>query len=222
MSNLNDSVEFAKNPDPRCPCVLLLDTSGSMGGQKITALNQGLQAFKADIEKDELARRRCEIAIITFGNGTISIQQPFVIADEFQPPHLNAYGDTPMGAALLKGVELLRERKQVYKENAAPYYRPWLFLITDGKPTDGLWQEAARVVRLESDQNGLLFFPVGVDEADMNILRQIATPNRPPVMLKELMFVELFLWLSQSQKNVSRSKVGDRVSLPSIDGWSTI
>lgn len=34
--------EFAENPEQRCPCLLLLDTSGSMGGRPIAELNEGL------------------------------------------------------------------------------------------------------------------------------------------------------------------------------------
>src|ERR1022692_2452903 len=60
--------EFAENPDPRCACVLLLDTSGSMSGSPIDALNQGLQTFQSDIQEDALAKRRVEIAIVTFGS----------------------------------------------------------------------------------------------------------------------------------------------------------
>ena len=36
-------VEFAENPEPRCPCLLLLDTSASMGGDKLVELNDALQ-----------------------------------------------------------------------------------------------------------------------------------------------------------------------------------
>jgi hypothetical protein len=45
---------FADNPEPRCPCLLLLDTSGSMSGRPITALNSGLVAFKDDLAADSL------------------------------------------------------------------------------------------------------------------------------------------------------------------------
>ena len=40
-SHLEDMVEFVDNPEPRCPCVLLLDVSGSMTGSRIQALNNG-------------------------------------------------------------------------------------------------------------------------------------------------------------------------------------
>jgi len=65
---LEDAVEFAENPEPRCPCVLLLDTSGSMQGVPIEALNRGLQTFKDDLMRDPVAPKRVEVAIVTFDN----------------------------------------------------------------------------------------------------------------------------------------------------------
>ena len=57
-------LEFADNPEPRCPCILLLDTSKSMAGDRVAALNQGLQAFRDELIKDPLARQRVEVAIV--------------------------------------------------------------------------------------------------------------------------------------------------------------
>src|SRR5438270_313852 len=58
---------FADNPEPRAPCVLLLDTSRSMEGERIAQLNEGLLALKEHLEADDLARKRVELAIVTFG-----------------------------------------------------------------------------------------------------------------------------------------------------------
>ena len=52
--------EFLLNPEQRCPCVLLLDTSGSMHGDPIAELNEGLRAFKEDLISDSLAVKRVE------------------------------------------------------------------------------------------------------------------------------------------------------------------
>ncbi len=93
MSRLDNAVEFADNPDPRCPCVLLLDTSGSMSGAPIDALNEGLRTFQADIQEDALARRRVEVAVITFG-GVVQTVQDFAIAGDFVAPTLTASGGT--------------------------------------------------------------------------------------------------------------------------------
>ena len=217
-----DNVEFTDNPDPRCPCMLLLDTSGSMAGNKIDQLNKGLITFQEDINKDDLARRRCEVAIVTFGNEGVQTFQNFVTADEFMPPRLQAGGGTPMGDAIYRGLELLNERKQTYKKNGISYYRPWLFLITDGEPTDNKWLDAAQRVREEAARKGLAFFVIGVEGANMEKLRQIATPDRSPALLQGTQFAELFLWLSKSQQRISSSKLGEQVSLPSTDGWKAI
>ena len=213
-------VPFADNPDPRAPCLLLLDTSASMSGHKIAALNEGLKTFHADLMGDELARRRVEVGLVTFGHGGVQAPQPFVTVDEWQPPALAAGGSTPLGQALARGLELLRERKALYQRAGASYYRPWVFLITDGEPTDA-WQAPAQALRDEEARKGLVFFVVGVEGANLKTLAQIAPSERPPLKLKGLEFRELFLWLSQSQQRVSHSQVGDQLALPPI-GWADV
>ncbi|HOT93458.1 MAG TPA: VWA domain-containing protein [Anaerolineae bacterium] len=209
-------VEFAQNPEPRCPCVLLLDTSGSMSGAPIAELNAGLQTFKEALSKDELAMLRVEVAIITFG--PVEVKQDFVTASNFTPPVLETTGDTPMGTAINLALDKIQERKQIYKQHGITYYRPWAFLITDGAPTDGeVWQTAAKRVQEAEKNKKVAFFCVGVEGADMSILERISP--RQPLKLKGLNFREMFVWLSTSLCSVSRSKPGENVSLESPLGW---
>jgi uncharacterized protein YegL len=214
-------LSFVDNPEPRCPCVLLLDTSGSMDGDPIRQLNAGLKQFQSEIGSDTLASRRVEIAIITFG--PVQVQQDFVTADTFSAPTLTCTGTTPMGEAILEALDLIKLRKQLYQANGVAYYRPWIFLITDGAPTDS-WQQAAAAVRAAEKAKSLAFFPVGVDGADFDVLKQISP--RTPIKLKGLAFRELFQWLSNSLSSVSQSKVGDALRLPAPDttpnGWASI
>ena len=214
-----NSVEFDSNPEPRCPCVLLLDTSYSMSDSPIAALNSGLQVFKEDLMKDELAMLRVEVAIITFG--PVSLIQDFVTADLFNPPVLETTGATPMGEAIGLALDKVNERKSIYKQEGFSHYRPWIFLITDGAPTDGeAWQFAAQRVQENESNKKVAFFCVGVDKADMNILGKISP--RQPLKLKGLSFQEMFLWLSSSLKDVSRSKPTEEVPLQSPLGWGQI
>jgi uncharacterized protein YegL len=218
---LNVDVEFADNPEPRCPCVLLLDTSGSMRGEPIQALASGLATFREELLKDSLARRRVEVAIVTFG-GVVQVVQDFATVDRFQVPALAAEGLTPMGTATLKGLDMVEARKRQYKANGVAYYRPWVFLITDGAPEGEplhLIQQAAVRIRAEEVAKRVAFFAVGVEGADQAQLAALTT--RPPLRLRGLRFVDLFVWLSRSTQQVANSRVGDQVALPPVD-WGSV
>jgi uncharacterized protein YegL len=213
-----EGTEFAENPEPRVACVLLLDVSGSMNGRPIEELNAALVTFKDTLAADTLASKRAEVAIITFG-GAVEVAQDFVTAEHFAPPILQARGDTPMGQAINQGIDLVSERKQVYKRNGIAYYRPWIFLITDGGPTDS-WQSAANRVRQGEGDKSFAFFAVGVENANMDTLKAMSV--RDPLKLRGLQFRDLFLWLSQSMQSVSRSSLDDKISLPQPSGWAEI
>jgi uncharacterized protein YegL len=205
--------DLAKNPEPRCPCLLLLDVSASMGGRAIAELNAGLVTFKDELAADALAAKRVEVAVVTFG-GTVQTLCDFTTADLFTPPTLVANGETPMGAAIEVGLDLVQTRKEVYRTNGLGYFRPWVFMITDGAPTDP-WQGAAERVRQSETAKALSFFAVGVENANFDVLNQISV--RKAVKLDGLRFRDLFVWLSASQKSVSRSKAGETVDLPPCD-----
>jgi uncharacterized protein YegL len=240
-------IALASNPEPRCPCVLLLDVSGSMaavvanagqdtgqtvdqdgktyrvvsgGTTRIDLLNGGLRAYHADLMGDSLAAQRVEVCVITFG-GSVETVVPFVGAHEFTPPTLAANGETPMGAAILQAIDAVADRKRVYKQNGLHYYRPWIFFITDGEPTDA-WQPAAEKIREGEENKAFAFFAVGVEGADFGILKQISV--REPLHLKGYSFREMFVWLSQSQRSVSQSNPGqeDQVKLNSPSGWASL
>lgn len=213
------AAEFAENPEPRCPCILLLDTSGSMEGNSILELNQGLQAFRDEIFNDSLAMKRVEIAVVTFG--PVRVLQDFATADMFRPRQMDAAGDTPLGGAVARGLELLRNRKQILRDNGIKLFRPWIFLITDGEPTDN-WSQLPGIIRHGEENKSFSFFALGVKGANFEILKQISV--REPLKLSGVRFKEFFLWLSASLKNVSRSNPGDTVQIPDYKpyGWSEV
>jgi uncharacterized protein YegL len=208
--------EFADNPEPRCPCLLLLDTSASMAGRPVDELNRGLMTLRHELANDPMAMKRVELAALTFG--PVQLLSDFQTADQFAPPLLAGAGDTPIGAAIETGLEMIRQRKNAYRANGILYYRPWVFLITDGAPTDS-WSRAADLVQAGEESKGFSFFSVGVENADMDVLARLSV--RPPLGLSGLNFRDLFSWLSSSLGSVSRSQVGQTIQL-SPPGWARV
>ena len=219
--SLEDLVDFTDNPEPRCACVLLLDTSTSMHGRPIQALNDGIKAFKDELESDSLASLRVETAIVSFNNG-VELVQDFATVDALSTPSLNARGATNTATAVNFAIDKVEERKQTYRDAGISYYRPWIVLITDGASTEGTSQmEAAsdRVRRAEESKQ-LAFFSVGVEGADMEELNGMGTRGALP--LDGLAFREFFVWLSNSMTQVSSSRVDDEIDLPSPQGWAKL
>ncbi|HEY9778721.1 MAG TPA: VWA domain-containing protein [Leptolyngbyaceae cyanobacterium] len=221
MSNLfklDEAVEFAENPEARCACVLLLDTSGSMQGTAIDALNQGLWAFKEDLMKNSLASRRVEVAVVTF-DSDVKVVHEFVTADSFEPPTLTAQGLTHLGAGIHQALDMIQARKVLYRTHGVAYYRPWIFMVTDGEPQGEPEQIIEQVTqRLKQDEvnKRVAFFPVGVENANLDRLGQISV--RTPIKLTGLNFTEMFLWLSASMTAVSHSQMDEQIALPPV-GW---
>ena len=219
-------IGFADNPEPRCASLLVLDVSGSMNGDRIKELSTGLSVYRDELAADTLARKRVEISIISFG-GSVEVVQNFVTAENFIPPALKASGDTPMGEAVVTALNLLEDRKTEYRQNGIQFFRPWVFLITDGGPTDAntqFWMEAKEKIKAGEEQKKFSFFAVGVEGADMERLSELC-PKRKPLMLKGLRFKDLFQWLSNSQQSVSKSNPGDSVPLVNPvtpEGWAEV
>tara|TARA_R110002094_G_scaffold174392_1_gene155232 strand:+ start:1087 stop:1818 length:732 start_codon:yes stop_codon:yes gene_type:complete len=220
--DLANQIEFADNPEPRCPCVLLLDTSGSMRTERrIDLLNRGIRTFIDALRANALASLRVECAVVSFSDSA-KIEADFCTADEFEPPTLKARGETQMAAGIRQALSMVDERKARYREAGVGYYQPWIIMLTDGEPHGGFRQlltdQAERIADLEEDRR-LAFWAVGVGEANMEKLGQIAV--REPVRLRGLDFDGMFLWLSESLQAVSNStaEVATPV-LPEIGNWA--
>ncbi len=88
------ALSFAENPEPRCPCVLLLDTSSSMNGAPLEALNTGLRQYRDELTADSLASKRVEVAVVTFG-GQVRTLHDFSTTESFFPPRWWPRGTPP-------------------------------------------------------------------------------------------------------------------------------
>ncbi len=220
-NNLMDNVQFAENPEPRCPVALIVDISGSMQGRRIQAVNGALEQFRIAISADTLAMLRAEIALVTFNH--MVDYYDFAPVQSFAPPNLRAYGGTKISLAVNTALDLLDSRKQVYRENGISYFRPIALLLTDGYPEHDTPQEIAAVqerLMIEEDSRHVAFFSFGVDGADIAALSQIMPPNRPPRHIGDsVQIAGLFQWLSNSVAKISTSNPGDRIRLDPVDDY---
>jgi len=215
-----DLIPFGQ--EQHVPTVLLLDTSDSMnvvnkkGIRNIDQLNEGLVLLKTELMNDDKARKRADIALVSFG-GEVKKIQDFTTVDNFDPPVLHASSNTPMGEAILLGMDLIETRKQLYKAQGVQYFRPWIFLMTDGAPTDmrpgdAVWDKVVdRITRGEAEKHFSLFV-FGADNADMNLLKQLSTQN-PPVLLAEGKIKDFFKFLSNSTAKRVNMKKGEQIEM---------
>ena len=165
--DLEALVEFADNPEPRCACVLLLDASGSMYGDPIDALNQGVATYIDTLQGDALASLRVETAIVSF-NSEVELVQDFAAAEDVSPVSLKAWGEASVAAAVNYALDLVVERASVLNREAGIVGdRPLVILITGGTSTDSYadMRDASRRVSQAHDAREAVCFCVGVEGA---------------------------------------------------------
>jgi uncharacterized protein YegL len=127
-----------------------------------------------------------------------------------------------MGSGIQKALDLIQTRKTQYRANGIAYYRPWVFMITDGEPQgepENIVQNASQRLKNDEQAKRVAFFAVGVEKANMQKLAQIVV--RTPVKLIGLNFVEMFVWLSKSMEAVAQSRTDEQVALPP-PGWGAV
>ena len=224
--NIIEFDELVDNPTTRVPICLCLDTSGSMFGDPITELNEGVSMFYSAIKNDDTAKYAADICIATFGNGGYKLDQDFASVENTVAPYFSADGNTPMGEAVNIALDSLEKRKSEFKNSGVDYYQPWLVLMTDGEP-NGSAEELERAIQrtVEAvESKRLTIFPIGIgDDVDMNVLARFS-PGRTPLRLKGLNFKQFFEWLSQSVSRTSQSSPGERIELDldGIKGWGEL
>ena len=221
MQDHLSGVQFANNPEPRCPVAVIVDRSTSMRGRSIAAVNDALLQFKAEVSEDTVASLRVEISLVSF-NHTVDYLD-FCSVQEFEPPELTASGGTRISLAINTALDLLNKRKQEYRANGITYYRAIGVLVTDGQAEHDSPEELAVVrERLIAEEEGrhIAFFAVGIEDADLEALSQITPPNRPPLHIGGAENIAgLIKWLSASVTKIPRSSPGDRQRLDPIDSF---
>ncbi len=204
---------------PHMACALLLDVSGSMYGEAIGSLNKAIQQFKEQVLSDPEARKRVDIAIITFGS-EVQMISDFVPVTEMPTPRLKADGRTEMARGIQLAIDLVNERTELYQRIGTPFYKPWIFMITDGVATSSQQEmsDAAERIRLEEERAengkcGLAFWALGTGDYDSS---QLFSLTKRVVELKDQDFSIIFDWISKSLATISRSSVWQKPQLDDL------
>lgn len=185
----------------RLPVYLLLDCSGSMGGEPIEAMRQGMRSLVSDLRGDPQALETAYLSVITFSS---SAQQvcPLTELLSFQEPNLVAGGSTALGDALKLLERCLDSEVRKSSQSQKGDYKPLVFLMTDGQPTDS-WEQAAD--RIKQKKVGNVIACAAGPGADAQLLKRI---TEIVVQLDNLQTDELkafFKWVSSSVKFTSQS-----------------
>lgn len=231
----------ADNRNPRLACVIVLDTSipmtfGLGPPFPIDELNTGFMLFCSELNVDETARERVEIEVITFGpDARIAIE--FTEAKELSPMKFVAAGGAPIGGAVNLAVDQIIQRVQAYQDAGLKYFRPWLFILTDGRRNHGIEEErvfdlAAERLRSMEEDNEILVFPIGIgNQTDMHQLAKLSSQS--PIRMNGLSFREFFIWLSNALASMSnttppiRRKTGETLGaekpgILSVKSWGQV
>lgn len=213
-------IVFRENRSPRLLCVRVQDLSSSMlepaspcGESKIDLLNKGRRKFAEALKADEQAARTVQILEVGFGRQSeVWTESGPCDAATFDPKPFTANGTTPLGAAVPYALNCNKQITDGYRDHAILHYRSWVWIESDGQPTDD-WKPAAEATRDAEARGDVIVIPVGIGaNADFEVLAAFSR-ERPPLRIEAVHYPELFLWVSRSLAMASRSRPGEAIDL---------
>lgn len=121
----------------RLPVYLLLDTSGSMYGEPIESVKNGLETLLSSLRQDPYALETAFLSIIEFNSKAVQ-SVPLTDLMSFQPPELTPSGTTSLGESLTLLSEKVNEEVKTTSLEEKGDWRPLVFIFSDGGATDDL------------------------------------------------------------------------------------
>jgi uncharacterized protein YegL len=159
--------EFTVSEARPLPVILLLDSSGSMEGDKINILNAAVREMLQSFASEDDISAAIHVGVIQFGR-TVGWHQPLLPVEDVinQWSDLEASGKTPLG----QGLTLLRESLDDRSVISSRAYRPTIVLVSDGKPTDD-WGGPMEELQASPRASKVARFAMGIGaDADLVVL----------------------------------------------------
>lgn len=153
----------------RLPVYLVLDVSGSMLGEPIEAVRNGMQILASTLRTDPYALETAYLSVITFDSEARQVV-PLTELVAFQPPNIDAGSTTALGAALKLTKECVEREVQKTTADAKGDWKPLIFLMTDGQPTDD-WQKG--LAEFRKAKVGMVIGCAAGPGVDTAVLKQI-------------------------------------------------
>lgn len=199
----------------RLPVYILLDTSGSMRGEPIHSVNVGLQSMLSALRQDPYALESVHLSVITF-DLEAKVYLPLTPLDQVQIPDLDvpSAGATFMGAALELLAQEVGQLVQKSTDDVKGDWRPLLFLMTDGSPSDVYAYQQMLPIIKQLNFATIVACAAG-PKAKTESLLQLTSQVVVLDSMDSNSFASFFKWVSASVVAGSSSAgVTDSISLP--------
>ncbi|MCA9030729.1 MAG: VWA domain-containing protein [Planctomycetaceae bacterium] len=202
----------------RLPVYLLLDCSESVAGEPFEAIKAGLHSLISTLQQDPMALETAALSVIGF-SGKATELIPLTDLTQVSMPRLRLGSGTALGSAL--SILQASIERDVRKNSATTKgdYKPNIFLLTDGRPTDS-WMAEADKVRAKVGSNQYNMIAVGCgDDADLEALSRITPIVIRSKDLNPEVMAQFFQWVSASVTTVSTAVSGagnGEIHLPNV------
>ncbi|MGN0879289.1 MAG: VWA domain-containing protein [Oligosphaeraceae bacterium] len=185
----------------RLPVYLLLDVSGSMMGEPITAVQNGVQTLVSALNGDPQALESAYLSVITFSNSAQQVV-PLTELNQFVPPQLQASGMTSLGEALALVTDCAEREVVKNTPEAKGDWKPLVFLMTDGCATDDINRG---LQRFKTRKWGIVVACAAGSGADTDELSKITEAVVKLDTADSASIAAFFKWVSASVSTSSKS-----------------
>lgn len=139
-----------------------------MAGEPLEQVKNGVQMLVAGLRQDPYALETAYLSVISF-NETAQELVPLTELTAFQVPQYEASGGTSLGAGLSLLAESAKRNVQKGTAEAKGDWRPMVFLMSDGYPTDN-WRKG--LSRFQQERWGAVV-ACAVNRADPSVLKEV-------------------------------------------------